>query len=101
MTQTITIITNVQKGNYFCLSIIFWKLLGGIGTYLADWIMDGEPPYDLIELEQGRYGTWATRDYVLAKCRETYGYNNQIGHPKLERPAGRPVRKNAIYEVSA
>ncbi|CAH3156069.1 unnamed protein product [Porites lobata] len=71
---------------------------GGIGTYLADWIMDGEPPYDLIELEQGRYGTWATRDYVLAKCRETYGYNNQIGHPKLERPAGRPVRKNAIYE---
>ena len=63
--------------------------------------MDGEPPYDLIELEQGRYGTWATRDYVLAKCRETYGYNNQIGHPKLERPAGRPVRKNAIYEVSA
>ncbi|CAH3022869.1 unnamed protein product [Porites evermanni] len=72
---------------------------GGIGTYLADWIIDGEPPYDLIELEQGRYGTWATRDYVLAKCRETYGYNNQIGHPKLERPAGRPVRKNAIYET--
>ncbi|XP_078368879.1 dimethylglycine dehydrogenase, mitochondrial-like [Oculina patagonica] len=71
---------------------------GGIGKYLADWIIDGEPPYDLNELDQGRYGKWATKDYVLAKARESYGLNNQIGHPKLERPAGRPIRKNAIFE---
>jgi len=35
----------------------------------------------------------------MAKARESYGNNNQIGHPKLERPAGRPVRKNTIFEV--
>ena len=61
---------------------------------------EGEPPYDLNELDQGRYGNWTTKDYVMAKTRESYGYNNQTGHPKLERPAGRPVRKNAIFEVS-
>lgn len=71
---------------------------GGMGKYLADWIMDGEPPYDLNELDQGRYGKWATKEYVMAKARESYGNNNQIGHPKLERPAGRPIRKNAIFE---
>ena len=36
----------------------------------------------------------------MAKVRESYGLNNQIGHPKLERPAGRPIRKNEIFDVS-
>jgi len=63
-------------------------------------MMEGEPPYDLNELDQGRYGNWTTKDYVMAKTRESYGFNNQTGHPKLERPAGRPMRKNAIFEVS-
>ena len=71
-----------------------------MGKYLADWIMDKEPPYDLNELDHGRYGKWTSRKYVMAKARESYGNNNQIGHPKLERPAGRPVRKNTIFEVS-
>ncbi|XP_027056532.1 dimethylglycine dehydrogenase, mitochondrial-like [Pocillopora damicornis] len=73
-------------------------LAGGIGKYLSDWMIDGEPPFDLIECEPGRYGNWASREYVLAKCRETYGLNNQIMHPKLERWAGRPVRTNGIYK---
>ena len=73
---------------------------GGIGKYLSDWMIDGEPPFDLIECEPGRYGNWASREYVLAKCRETYGLNNQIMHPKLERWAGRPVRTNGIYKVT-
>ena len=75
------------------------NLLGGIGKYLSDWMIEGEPPYDLNELDQGRYGNWTTRDYVFAKARESYGFNNQIIHPKLERPVGRPMRKNAIFEV--
>lgn len=62
-------------------------------------MIDGEPPYDLTELDQGRYGNWTSKEYVMAKTRESYGLNNQIGHPKLERPAGRPVRKNGIFEV--
>ena len=73
---------------------------GGVGKYLSDWMIDGEPPYDLIECEPGRYGNWTTREYVLAKARETYGLNNEMIHPKLERWAGRPVRTTQIYEVT-
>jgi len=73
-------------------------LAGGIGKYLSDWMIDGEPPYDLIECEPGRYGKWATKEYVLAKARETYGLNNEMIHPKLERWAGRPVRTSGIYK---
>lgn len=73
---------------------------GGVGKYLSDWMIDGEPPYDLIECEPGRYGNWTTREYVLAKVRETYGLNNEMMHPKLERWAGRPVRTSRIYKVT-
>lgn len=73
---------------------------GGVGKYVSDWMIDGEPPYDLIECEPGRYGNWTTKEYVLAKARETYGLNNEMIHPKLERWAGRPVRTSQIYKVT-
>ena len=38
-----------------------------------------------------RYGKWATTDYALVKCKESYGMNNAIGYPHEERPAGRPT----------
>lgn len=73
-------------------------LAGGIGKYLSDWMIEGEPPFDLIEWEPNRYGNWATREYVLAKVRETYGLNNEMTHPKVERWAGRPARTSGIYK---
>ena len=63
-------------------------------------MIEGEPPFDLIEWEPNRYGNWATREYVLAKVRETYGLNNEMCHPKVERWAGRPVRTSGIYKAS-
>ena len=42
-----------------------------------------------------RYGKWATTDYALVKCKESYGMNNAIGYPHEERLAGRPT-----YRVS-
>ena len=81
-------------------SIFELHFTGGIGQYLSDWMIEGEPPFDLIEWEPNRYGNWATREYVLAKVRETYGLNNEMSHPKVERWAGRPVRTSGIYKVS-
>ncbi|CAH3147108.1 unnamed protein product [Porites lobata] len=37
-------------------------LAGGICKYLSDWMIEGEPPFDLIEWEPNRYGNWATRE---------------------------------------
>lgn len=49
---------------------------GGVGKFLSDWIMSGEPPYDLIECDPNRYGKWTTVPYLCGKARESYGFNN-------------------------
>ncbi|KAM4709681.1 dimethylglycine dehydrogenase, mitochondrial [Discoglossus pictus] len=73
---------------------------GGIGKFLSDWIMDGEPPFDLIELDPNRYGKWTTAQYTALKARESYGLNNIVGYPKEERFAGRPTeRVSGVYDV--
>lgn len=79
--------------------INFSNILGGYGKYLAHWILHGEPPFELSETDPGRYGKWTTKDYVHEKSRETYGFNNIIVYPKEERPYGRRMRINSLYEV--
>ncbi|XP_038068616.1 dimethylglycine dehydrogenase, mitochondrial-like [Patiria miniata] len=72
---------------------------GGIGKYLSDWMIDGEPPYDLVEIDANRYGNWTTREYTSIKARESYGMNNAIGWPREERWAGRPTKRiSGIYD---
>lgn len=47
-----------------------------MGKFLSDWIMNGEPPYDLIECDPNRYGKWTDVPFMCAKARESYGFNN-------------------------
>uniref|UniRef100_A0A669B8E1 Dimethylglycine dehydrogenase n=1 Tax=Oreochromis niloticus TaxID=8128 RepID=A0A669B8E1_ORENI len=73
---------------------------GGIGKFLSEWIMNGEPPYDLIECDPNRYGKWTDVPFMCAKARESYGFNNVVGYPKEERFAGRPTcRTSGVYEL--
>ncbi|XP_064163850.1 dimethylglycine dehydrogenase, mitochondrial [Anguilla rostrata] len=73
---------------------------GGMGKFLSDWIMTGEPPFDLIECDPNRYSKWTTVPYLCAKARESYGFNNVVGYPKEERFAGRPTsRVSGVYEL--
>ncbi|XP_045703875.1 dimethylglycine dehydrogenase, mitochondrial isoform X2 [Phyllostomus hastatus] len=73
---------------------------GGVGKYLSDWILHGEPPFDLIELDPNRYGKWTTTQYTEAKARESYGFNNIVGYPKEERFAGRPTQRvSGLYKT--
>ncbi|XP_061118700.1 dimethylglycine dehydrogenase, mitochondrial [Conger conger] len=73
---------------------------GGIGKFLSDWIMNGEPPYDLIECDPNRYSKWTSVPYLCAKARESYGFNNVVGYPKEERFAGRPTsRVSGVYDL--
>ncbi|KAG0727747.1 Dimethylglycine dehydrogenase, mitochondrial [Chionoecetes opilio] len=66
---------------------------GGMGKYLADWIQNGEPPFELNECDPLRFSSWTTDDYAMAKTRECYGMNNAIGYPHEERFAGRPTQR--------
>lgn len=73
---------------------------GGVGKYLSDWIVNGEPSFDLIECDPNRYSWWTDRKFVLAKVRESYGMNNAVTWPKDERWAGRPTaRVSGVYDL--
>ncbi|CAK4610834.1 hypothetical protein LEN26_016671 [Aphanomyces euteiches] len=75
---------------------------GGCGDYIARWVLDGEPPYDLTEIDPARYGKWTTPEYTAAKARESYGDNNLITHPIVDKKAARPTyRITPIHEKLA
>jgi dimethylglycine dehydrogenase len=45
---------------------------GGIGHYLAGWIMNGEPEIDLWPVDSRRYGSYANWAYNHEKIEDTY-----------------------------
>mmetsp|Transcript_58787 Transcript_58787/g.124666 ORF Transcript_58787/g.124666 Transcript_58787/m.124666 type:complete len:892 (+) Transcript_58787:163-2838(+) len=63
----------------------------GLGRYLVHWMLQGEPPYELIEADPARYGAWATSDWVSDKVKEAYGWNNKTAHFNENRPRARPI----------
>jgi len=72
----------------------------GLGRYLAEWIVNGEPPYELTEADPARYGEWATKDWVKEKVKETYGMNNHVHFPNENLMGARPVmplKNEGIY----
>ncbi|XP_064618508.1 dimethylglycine dehydrogenase, mitochondrial-like [Lineus longissimus] len=87
--------------NYFNMIGFGYGIIhaGGVGKYMADWLISGEPPYELVELDPNRYGKWTDQKFVFAKCRESYGLNTLLGYPKEEREAGRPTsRISGVYK---
>ena len=71
---------------------------GGAGRAIAEWVVNGEPDWDVWPLDCRRYGAFADRSYALAKALETYQNEYAVGYPQEERPAGRPSRKSPLYE---
>jgi len=71
---------------------------GGAGKTLAEWVVHGEPEWDLWALDPRRYTSYATRSYVLAKALELYQNEYAVAYPVNEWPAGRPARTTALYD---
>jgi dimethylglycine dehydrogenase len=72
---------------------------GGAGKALAEWIVEGEPEWDLWALDPRRYTDFATRSYVRARALELYQHEYAIAFPIEERPAGRPAKTTPLYET--
>ncbi|MBA3233889.1 MAG: FAD-dependent oxidoreductase, partial [Propionibacteriales bacterium] len=71
---------------------------GGIGKVMAEWVVDGEPEFDLSHMDIGRFGAaYASPSYTLARTLENYQTYYAISYPQLERSAGRPLRTSPIY----
>ncbi len=71
---------------------------GGIGHYLAGWIMEGEPEIDLWHVDSRRFGSYANWAYNHEKIADTYPRLYSIFFPNEFRDAARPNRTSPIYE---
>ena len=71
---------------------------GGVGLALAQWILHGDPGFDVWAMDVARYGDWASKAYTNAKVRENYSRRFSIRFPNEELPAGRPLRTSPIYD---
>jgi len=72
---------------------------GGAGKTLAEWVVEGEPEWDLWSCDPRRYTGFVTKPYVAAKAVELYQNEYAIGFPFEERPAGRPAKTSPLYPL--
>jgi dimethylglycine dehydrogenase len=71
---------------------------GGAGRVIAEWVVHGEPDWDVWPLDCRRYMPFADKTYALAKALETYQSEYAVAYPQDERPAGRPAKSSPLYE---
>lgn len=86
--------------NYFCCCGIIpgFSQSGGLGLMTAQWIIEGEPEFDMFPWDLARFGSWATKDFTKARVKDQYANRFKIHFPYEEREAGRPLRKRPVYE---
>lgn len=72
---------------------------GGAGWALAEWIVNGEPPYDLWPVDIRRF-SHAQRDsrWISNRTLEMYGKHYTMAWPHEEHESGRPLRRSPLYE---
>jgi dimethylglycine dehydrogenase len=70
---------------------------GGVGLALATWMTSGEPDGDVLSLDVARFGSYATKAYVLEKAAEFYSRRFRIAYPNEYWPAGRPSKTSALH----
>jgi dimethylglycine dehydrogenase len=71
---------------------------GGVGLALANWMVHGDPDFDVWAMDVARFGAWATAAYTRAKVRENYSRRFSIRFPNEELPAARPLRMTPVYD---
>lgn len=71
---------------------------GGAGMALAEWVVNGEPPYDLWPVDIRRFGRPHTdEDWVRERTMEAYGKHYTMAWPSEEHSSGRPCRRSPLY----
>jgi dimethylglycine dehydrogenase len=72
---------------------------GGVGLALSNWMVNGDPGFDVWGMDVARYGEWATLRYTNAKVRENYSRRFSIRFPNEELPAARPAQTTPLYDT--
>ncbi|MCF6322321.1 MAG: FAD-dependent oxidoreductase, partial [Rhizobiaceae bacterium] len=72
---------------------------GGAGMALAEWVHQGEAPYDLWPVDIRRFGSvHFDTDWIRSRTMEAYGKHYSIAWPHEENQSARPRRKSPLYE---
>jgi 4-methylaminobutanoate oxidase (formaldehyde-forming) len=71
---------------------------GGIGRVMAEWIVAGEPSFDVWHMDLSRFGAqYRSPSYTLERTVENYRTYYDIPYPGVQRQAGRPLRVSPAY----
>ena len=89
--------------NYFCANGVMtgFNQGAGIGRIMAEWIIEGEPPFDIFCWDVARYGDWATQAYTKALTGYFYEHRSDRVYPYQEFDVGRPVKTPPVYDKLA
>ena len=72
---------------------------GGVGLALSNWMVNGDPGFDVWGMDVARYGSWATLAFTNTKVKENYSRRFSIRYPNEDLPAARPLRTSPVYDV--
>jgi dimethylglycine dehydrogenase len=87
--------------NFWCACAVMagFSQGGGVGLALSQWMVNGDPGFDVWAMDIARFGEWATRRYTNEKVRENYSRRFSIRFPNEELPAARPQQTTALYDL--
>ncbi|KAA3630582.1 MAG: FAD-dependent oxidoreductase [Proteobacteria bacterium] len=72
---------------------------GGAGRVLAEWMVDGDQPFDLWSADIRRFGRYHADDRQnRMRALEGQARHYQMGWPYYEHSAARPLRRSPVYE---
>ena len=72
---------------------------GGVGLALSNWMVNGDPGFDVWGMDVARWGEWASLRYTNAKVRENYSRRFSIRFPNEELPGARPAQTTPLYDT--
>ena len=71
---------------------------GGAGRVLAEWIVDGEPPFDMWAADIRRFARYSgDENQVRVRALEGQARHYQLNWPFHEQEAGRPLRRSPLH----
>ncbi len=87
--------------NFWCACAVMagFSQGGGVGLALSNWMVNGDPGFDVWGMDVARFGEWATLRYTNAKVRENYSRRFSIRFPNEELPAARPAQTTPLYDT--
>ena len=72
---------------------------GGAGKLVAQWIVDGEAPVDLWDVDIRRFGPFhANRRHLADRTVESLGLHYAMRWPREELATVRPLRRSPLYD---